>query len=118
MHEDTCTCSYNVILYMLVHCTYTYIHYTRGNKINDGPATPFNFQSCKQNNNYNTGSGLGQVGTIILILRLWTVSLVPRPSPCFSMLCAENSEKAWCILLRNDDVEDAVLHSMATTARV
>ena len=44
-------------------------------------------------------------------------SLVPRPSPCFSMLRAEKLEKAWCILLRNDDVEDAVLDSMATTAR-
>ena len=39
---------------------------------------------------------------------LAVASLVPRPSPCFSMLRAEKSEKAWCILLRNDDVEDAV----------
>ena len=36
------------------------------------------------------------------------ISLVPRPSLCFSMLRAEKSEKAWCILLRNDDIEDAV----------
>ena len=39
---------------------------------------------------------------------IYSASLVPRPSQCFSMLRAEKSEKAWCILLRNDDVEDAV----------
>ena len=35
-------------------------------------------------------------------------SLVPRPSPCFSMLRAERSEKACMVYLRNDEVEDAV----------